>query len=141
MVDKTSSHSEIPSDSAPRKYAKSGLRSKEASEISEKIISVLENDKLFKDSSLSLAGLCDYIGKDRYKVSQVINENLKTNFYSLLNSYRIKEAQDLLQTQPSLSVKAVMYEVGFNSKTSFYGAFKKKTGLTPNDYRNNAKYS
>ncbi|MEX0363451.1 MAG: helix-turn-helix domain-containing protein, partial [Allomuricauda sp.] len=45
------------------------------------------------------------------------------------------EAKDLLLNHPFLSVKAVMYEVGFNSKTSFYSAFKKETGVSPNDFR------
>ena len=41
----------------------------------------------------------------------------------------------LLASEPHLSVKAIMYEVGFNSKNSFYTAFKKNTGVSPNDFR------
>ncbi|WP_222984957.1 helix-turn-helix domain-containing protein [Flagellimonas meishanensis] len=123
------------------KYVKSGLTQDEALEIKQKIVLALEEDKLFKDGSIGLNELSEHIDKDRYKVSQVLNEYLQKNFYALLNHYRVKEAQDLLLTQPMLSVKAVMYEVGFNSKTSFYGAFKKETGLNPNDYRNLVMYT
>lgn len=123
------------------KYVKSGLTREEALEIKQKILLALEEDKLFKESSIDLNELCDHIEKNRYKVSQVLNEYLQRNFYSLINHYRIKEAQNLLHEQPLLSVKAVMYEVGFNSKTSFYGAFKKETGLSPNDFRNLVRYA
>ena len=118
------------------KYVKSGLTKNEAIDIKQRILSAFEEDKLFKDSAVGLNELSKHIEKDRYKVSQVLNEYLQKNFYALLNHYRIQEARELLLAHPMLSVKAVMYEVGFNSKTSFYGAFKKETGLSPNDYRN-----
>ncbi|WP_420604180.1 helix-turn-helix domain-containing protein [Flagellimonas sp.] len=123
------------------KYLKSGLTLQEAAEIKEEIKLAFERDKLYKNNVIGLNDLSQYIAKDRYKVSQVLNEYLQKNFYSLLNHYRIKEAKHLLITQPFLSVKAVMYEVGFNSKTSFYSAFKKETGLSPNDYRSLTMYA
>lgn len=123
------------------KYVKSGLTPQEAVEIKQKIQEAFEEDKLFKDNTIGLNDLSSHIEKDRYKVSQVLNEYLEKNFYALLNHYRIQEAQYLLQEQPFLSVKAVMYEVGFNSKTSFYSAFKKETGVSPNDYRTLVAYS
>ena len=101
----------------------------------------LENDKLYRNNALGLNDLSQHIEEDRYKVSQVLNEYLQKNFYALLNHYRIMEAKELLLEQPFLSVKAVMYEVGFNSKTSFYTAFKKETGLNPNDYRGMESYA
>ncbi|TXN34717.1 AraC family transcriptional regulator [Flagellimonas hymeniacidonis] len=122
-------------NTSANKYVKSGLSLQEASEIKEKIKQAFERDKLYKSNAIGLNDLSLHIAKDRYKVSQVLNEYLAKNFYSLLNHYRIQEAKDLLVSQPFLSVKAVMYEVGFNSKTSFYSAFKKETGLCPNDFR------
>lgn len=123
------------------KYEKSGLTHQEASEIKWKIRQALEHDKIYKNNAIGLNDLSRYINKDRYKVSQVLNEYLSKNFYALINQYRIVEAKDLLITQPFLSVKAVMYEVGFNSKTSFYSAFKKETGLSPNDFRTLASFA
>ncbi|RDY60632.1 helix-turn-helix domain-containing protein [Flagellimonas nanhaiensis] len=123
------------------KYAKSGLTQQEASEIKQKIERAFELDKLFKDNSIGLNDLSHHIAQDRYKVSQVLNEYLNKNFYSILNYYRVREAQELLLNHPHMSVKAVMYEVGFNSKASFYSAFKKEAGLSPNDYRNLVLYA
>nr|WP_299385625.1 helix-turn-helix domain-containing protein [Allomuricauda sp.] len=117
------------------KYVKSGLTLQEAKDIKESIRLAFEQDKIYRNNALCLNELSTYISKDRYKVSQVLNEHLSKNFYALINQYRIADAKDLLLNQPFLSVKAVMYEVGFNSKTSFYSAFKKETGLSPNDFR------
>ncbi len=128
-------------DTFQRKYEKSGLTLHEAVEIKEKIKSAFEDDKIYKNNAIGLNDLSQHIAKDRYKVSQVLNEYMAKNFYALLNEYRIAEAKDLLLSQPFLSVKAIMYEVGFNSKTSFYGAFKKETGQSPNDFRNLAIYA
>lgn len=123
------------------KYEKSGLTKEEASRIRSKVEMALKIDKLYRNNALGLNGLSQHIKEDRYKVSQVLNEYLQKNFYGLLNHYRIREAKSLLLIQPSLSVKAIMYEVGFNSKTSFYSAFKKETGLSPNEYRSMVAYA
>ncbi len=124
-----------------QKYEKSGLTMEEALRIKDKVEIALRIDKLYRNSTLGLNDLSYHIQEDRYKVSQVLNEYLQKNFYGLLNHYRIEEAKELLLAQPFLSVKAVMYEVGFNSKTSFYSAFKKETGLRPSDYRGMEAYA
>ncbi|MGX1929911.1 helix-turn-helix domain-containing protein [Flagellimonas sp. 2504JD4-2] len=123
------------------KYEKSGLTLHEAIEITNEIKIAFESEKLYKNNAVGLGDLSRHINRDRYKVSQVLNEYMSKNFYALLNQYRIEEAKELLLEHSSLSVKAIMYEVGFNSKTSFYGAFKKETGLSPNDFRSLALYA
>ena len=117
------------------KYRKSGLTHEQAIIIKRQIDKALEEDKLYRNNEIGLGELADYIQQDRYKVSEVINTHYSMNFYTLLNSYRIHEAKHLLVSNPLLSVKAIMYEVGFSSKNSFYLAFKRDTGLSPNDFR------
>ena len=123
------------------KYQKSGLKLSEALEIKEKVRLAFEHDKIHKNNDLGLNDLASHIAMDRYKVSQVINEHISVNFYKLLNQYRVKDAKNLLINNPDLSVKSIMYDVGFNSKTCFYGAFKKETGLSPNDFRTLARFA
>ena len=54
-----------------------------------------------------------------------------------MNTYRIKEAQKRLENpkEAKETISEVMYEVGFNSKSAFNTAFKKKTGLSPSQYK------
>ena len=70
-------------------------------------------------------------------LSQVINESLQQNFFDFINRYRIEAAKKLL-TNPAdkkITVLEVLYEVGFNSKSSFNTIFKKHTGLTPSEFK------
>lgn len=124
-----------------RKYKKSGLTPAQAITIKDRIEMAFEQDRIYRQNNIGLIELSDYIDFDRYKVSEVINKYYSKNFYALLNQYRIREAKELLVTRPFSSVKAVMYEVGFNSKNSFYSAFKKDTGVSPNDFRQMWAYS
>ncbi|MEM9001152.1 MAG: helix-turn-helix domain-containing protein [Bacteroidota bacterium] len=117
------------------KYRKSGLTAYQAEEIKGKVKLAFEQDKIYRQNDIGLMQLSEYISHDRYKVSEVLNCYFAMNFYALLNHYRIEEAKMLLLSKPFMSVKSVMYEVGFNSKNSFYTAFRKNTGLSPNDYR------
>lgn len=48
--------------------------------------------------------------------------------------YRIKIAKQLL-TETDLHVAHIAERVGYNSKTSFYLAFKRSTGISPTEYR------
>jgi AraC-like DNA-binding protein len=70
----------------------------------------------------------------------VINENLGSNFYNLINKYRINEAQGLILSpeKSKLKLEAIAYDVGFKSKSTFNEAFKRNTGLTPSQFRKNA---
>lgn len=119
-----------------RKYEKSGLTKEQALKIRAMIAKAFDEDKIYRNNDMGLDDLAEHIKYNRYKVSQVINTYFSKNFYSFLSEYRVKEAKRLLASNPSLSVKAIMYEVGFNSKNSFYTAFKKSTGISPNVYRN-----
>lgn len=59
------------------------------------------------------------------------------NFFNLVNSYRIEKAQEILRDpdKQAITVLEILYEVGFNSKSSFNTAFKKHAGTTPTQYR------
>jgi len=73
-------------------------------------------------------------------LSIAINHNLNKHFFDFVNEYRIKKAMEIFKntTDEKLTVLEVLYEVGFNSKSSFNTAFKKFTGTTPSEYRKSA---
>jgi AraC-like DNA-binding protein len=70
-------------------------------------------------------------------LSILINHKMGQHFFDFINRYRIEAATKLLENQvkPKLTVLEILYQVGFNSKSSFNTAFKNHTGLTPTQYR------
>jgi AraC-like DNA-binding protein len=100
------------------------------------LINLLEKDKLYTNNSISVSSLAKHLNWPINDVSFIINETLLTNFNDLINTHRIK-AFKILINNPSnkkYSILGLAKEVGFNSKTSFYRAFKKETGITPSEY-------
>ncbi|MBC8756215.1 helix-turn-helix transcriptional regulator [Kordia sp. YSTF-M3] len=122
------------------KYQNNGLSSSLATEMKDKLVSLMEADKLFLDNSLTLDVLSDELNLSRHHTSQLINESFKVNFFEFVNNYRIDEAIKLLKDEKSkLNINQIIYAAGFNNRTSFYNAFKKKTGISPKSYRNKNK--
>ena len=101
-----------------------------------KLLLKLESEKVYRDEDITLNTLARQLGAQPWELSRVINEVMNQNFWTLINGYRIREAQELLSAMDrnDRSVLDICYDVGFNSKSSFYRAFKKFTGMTPNEY-------
>ena len=68
-------------------------------------------------------------------IAQLLNENLEKGFSQYLNEYRIKEACEIIKGDNNLKFESIGYNVGYNSKSTFYTAFKKITGTTPAKFK------
>ncbi len=118
------------------KYKKSRLTSSFSNDLKEKLISLLEEEKIYRQNNISLEILSQRMDTTKHNASQVINEHFDLNFFELINKYRIEEALDILQkdTFNNLNIIDVAYEVGFNNKVTFNKSFKKIISLTPSQY-------
>ncbi|WP_166962401.1 helix-turn-helix domain-containing protein [Yeosuana marina] len=125
-----------PTKSAIVKYSNSGLSDTAIKELTEKLIYLLNEEKIFKDSSISLESLAAQLGTTRNNTSQIINEYFNLNFFELINKHRIEEAINIFQSDKfrNLNIIDVAFEVGYNNKVTFNKAFKKYTGQTPSKY-------
>jgi AraC-like DNA-binding protein len=121
----------------PDKYSSSSLSQIQKQEIAKKVLSALEQHKLHLNPQTTIADLSEQIQVPARQVSQVINERFNQNFFEFINTQRIREAQKIIESSPDpkLTILEVMYQVGFNSKSSFNTQFKKITGLTPSEFR------
>ncbi|NME72560.1 hybrid sensor histidine kinase/response regulator transcription factor [Flammeovirga aprica] len=54
-----------------------------------------------------------------------------------LRVYRLEKASHLLSNDENITVREVMYNVGFNSQSYFTKAFKKEYGMTPAEFKKN----
>ncbi|NVK52113.1 MAG: AraC family transcriptional regulator [Flavobacteriaceae bacterium] len=105
--------------------------------IGNKINHALNTDKLFKNPDLNLKRFAKEISVTPNEITNFTNSILNKNFSKLIIEYRIKESQYLLKKYSTneKTIETIMYESGFNSKSVFYTAFKKETGMTPKTYR------
>lgn len=90
-------------------------------------------------SRLSLLAMCLYYNclcRFIHQLTEVINKTIGSNFYQLVNRYRIEAAKEMLANEYSrYSIEAMGAECGFGSRSSFYSFFKKSEGVTPLEYR------
>ncbi|SDQ05606.1 helix-turn-helix transcriptional regulator [Flagellimonas zhangzhouensis] len=116
------------------KYVKSGLTHSLSNELKENLTDLFENEKLYRNNDINLDMVAEKLDTTRHNASQLINEHFNMSFHQFVNSYRIKEAQELLKTENERNIIDIAYEVGYNNKVSFNKAFKKNTDLTPSQY-------
>jgi AraC-like DNA-binding protein len=121
-----------------QKYAGSLLTDTEKAEVKATLIAYMQKERPFLEPQLTIEELADMLKIKPRILSQVINECLNQNFFDFINRYRIEEAKRLLANpaDPKITVLEVLYQVGFNSKSSFNTLFKKYTGLTPSEFKN-----
>ncbi len=112
------------------------LSQSEANEIHAKLLACMEDQKPYLDAALTIDQLASRLDISSRKLSETINGSGQ-NFFDFINSYRINEAKRLMDQSADarLTVLEVMYQSGFNSKSSFNTIFKTKTGLTPSAYK------
>ncbi|WP_034061128.1 helix-turn-helix domain-containing protein [Lacinutrix jangbogonensis] len=99
----------------------------------------IENNALFLNENLCLEDLSIELNISASHLSKVINTHKNLNFTNLINEYRVNYAKSLLinSTYSNYTITAIGLESGFNSKSTFYSAFKKFTNKTPSQYRSN----
>lgn len=126
-----------PSKSEVEKYQQSGLPKSLALKLAEDLESLMRKEKLYIQNDLRLETLATKLNSNKHFVSQVINQNFKTNFFEYINLKRIEEAKQLLRTtnRKELNIIEIAYAVGFNNKGTFNSVFKRITGLTPTEFR------
>jgi AraC-like DNA-binding protein len=126
---------QLASEIADAKYARSALDDVARSRIVRKLSEAWTVRRLHLDSRLSLRVLCEQVRENPHYVSQVINQDLGTNFYDLVNRHRIREAQLELLRHPDRPVLEIALQVAFNSKSTFNAAFRQHAGMTPSEFR------
>ena len=118
-----------------RKYARSFLKGLDTAGIRARLSALMENEKVYRDSELSLQTLSGQISLTPHQLSQFLNEQLNTSFNTFVNRYRVEEAKILLNRNKDSNVLSICFFVGFNSKSSFNTIFKSLTGYTPTAFR------
>ncbi|MCE7039070.1 helix-turn-helix domain-containing protein [Dyadobacter sp. CY312] len=118
-----------------QKYADKKLNPEDSQMVISRLERAMTERELFKNPNLKLNDLAKEINVSGHQLSQILNDNVGKNFTLFVNEYRINEACKMLSDDNILTVDAIGEEVGFNSKSTFFAAFKKIKELTPSTYR------
>ncbi len=102
----------------------------------ERLLETMDREKPHLKPELSLSQLAESTGIPGRSLSEVIRSGGMDNFYDFINDYRVREFIDLVRrpAPQGRTVLDLMLEAGFNSKSAFNKAFKKKTGKNPGSY-------
>ncbi|WGF91677.1 helix-turn-helix domain-containing protein [Aequorivita marisscotiae] len=122
-----------------KKYKQALLDSTEIKKYSKELEQIMIDYKLYLNPDLSLKDLASYLELPANYVSQLLNLGFQKNFSEYINTFRVEEFKErvLLEESKELTIMAVAYDSGFNSKTVFNTFFKKIEGITPNMYLKN----
>jgi len=101
----------------------------------EKLDRIMREKSVFTNPDLKLVDLSKEIQISAHQLSQLLNDELGKNFTTYINEFRIEEACRILSADYLFTLESVGYEVGFNSKSTFFSAFKKFKGTTPAAYQ------
>jgi len=109
--------------------------------IEEQLIPSLEKNKLYLNSKFTLKECAKSIGTNEKYLSTYLNKVHEVNFNTFINNFRIQAAKDFLLSEDAekYTIEAIAQMSGFNSKSSFNSVFKKYSGLTPSEFKNEYK--
>lgn len=107
----------------------------------QKLEILCKEQHIYTDSTLNREKVAEKLGISAGYVSQIINTVTGDNFANYINQYRVEAVKEMISNSEyeNYNLLTMGLESGFTSKTTFYKAFKKVTGQTPNEYKNTSK--
>jgi AraC-like DNA-binding protein len=89
---------------------------------------------------LTIQELAEKINIPKHHLTYIINTGLHKNFFNFINEYRVEEFKHraLDPENDHLTLLAIAFDCGFNSKSSFHNIFKNITGQTPSEFKKGA---
>lgn len=106
-------------------------------EVYQRIQTVMETSPEIYDASFSFGRLHEIVGSNTKYLSRAISLYTHTDFRSLLNQYRIREAcrrMNDVEHYGNYTIDAIAKGVGIVSRSAFIKHFKSQTGITPSAY-------
>lgn len=101
----------------------------------------LKEDKIYRRPKLTLNDMARELDIAPRQLSTLINEHYNYSFSDFINQHRVEEIKERIRQNEDekLTLLALAYDAGFNSKSSFNFMFKKFTAQTPAQFKNSLK--
>ncbi|WP_312300031.1 AraC family transcriptional regulator [Chryseobacterium sp.] len=117
------------------RYSNKKISGAQASSFTIKLERLMHSEELYKNPNLKLGDLASRMNMSAHQLSQLLNDNLGKSFSTYINEYRIDEACEKIENGSYFKIEEIGYEVGFNSKSTFFSTFKKIKNTTPLLYK------
>ena len=106
-----------------------------------KIKQFMEKERPYLNPEFNLRNLAQALQWSIHETSETINQGFGKNFNEFTNDYRIENVKQLLvdPAYDHLSLVAIAFDSGFNSKATFNRVFKKTTGVSPSLFKQQAQ--
>jgi AraC-like DNA-binding protein len=116
---------------------RSMIRLELADELYDKILTIIVAEKKYRDPEYSAKQLAKDLHTNPRYLSAVINSRFGMNYSSLVNEFRVRDAQNLLVDKRYVdkTMEEIGLMVGFANRQSFYAAFYKEKGEAPHQYQ------
>lgn len=122
-----------------KKYKGSNIEPEVVVQLTALLKQIMAEQKPYLQMNFSLPLLAQLCKSNVHYISQVINESFNKSFFEWVAEYRIEEAKKLLKDHRHLKIEEIAEQVGYSAKSSFNTAFKRITGITPSEFRNEVK--
>ncbi|MFP3596151.1 helix-turn-helix domain-containing protein [Chryseobacterium sp. SIMBA_029] len=113
------------------KYSSKKISDELADNFVSKLERIMKSEALYKNPNLKLSDVAVKMNISAHQLSQLLNDNMGKSFSTYINEYRIDEACEKIENGSYLKIEEIGYEVGFNSKSTFFSTFKKIKNTTP----------
>jgi AraC-like DNA-binding protein len=113
------------------------LLSEKHKKLKQDLLDLLDRDEIYKDPELNSEKVREMLGTNRTYLSQVINRDLNTTFYQLINTYRLNKAVEMMKDplHRQMPLKSISEICGFKSLGAFSTFFKQTYGKTPTEWK------
>lgn len=119
------------------KYKNSNLTEELKKEYISKILDFMTTEKPHLNPELTIQDLSKQLNITRHHLTEILNNDLGKNFFNFINEYRVEEVKKRLLDEKfdHLTIVAIAFDSGFNSKSTFNSIFKQQTEKTPSKWR------
>lgn len=96
-----------------------------------KIITYIENN--YENSTL-IDDICKHVGMSQPTLYRFLKNSTGFTIHDIVRALKTEKAKVMLSSTDK-SISYISQVCGYNNEMTFYRAFKRETGLTPNEYR------
>lgn len=100
-----------------------------------KLLMEFEENKIYLNTNLNIMDVVQVVGTNRTYISLIINQRYDQNFCNFVNSYRIKEMEQVFSENSNYTYEILADRCGFGSVNSMKRAIQNQTGISMSEWK------